>query len=85
MLLKTLFLILIFVSLYCINQAIINMKYNELHRILKKNGCYPLGKTQAGHPLWFSPKTGKEFTTSHHEAQEVATGTLRSIKRLAGI
>lgn len=66
-------MILIFISLQRINQAIANMKYNELHRILKKNGCYPQGKTQAGHPLWFSPKTGKEFITSHHEAQEVAT------------
>lgn len=62
-----------------------HMKYSELHRLLRKNGCYPTGETQAGHPLWFSPKTGKEFTTSHHEKQEVATGTLKSIKRMAGI
>lgn len=82
---KELFMILIFVSLQCLNQAIISMKYNELHRILKKNGCYSLGKSQAGHPLWYSPKTGKEFATSHHERQEVATGTLRNIKKLAGI
>lgn len=61
------------------------MKYNELHRLLRKNGCYPTGETQAGHPLWYSPKTGKEFATSHHERQEVATGTLKSIKRMAGI
>lgn len=61
------------------------MKYSELHRLLRKNGCYPTGETQSGHPLWYSPKTGKEFTTSHHEKQEVATGTLKSIKRMAGI
>ena len=61
------------------------MKYNELHRLLKKNGCYPMGKTQAGHPLWYSPKTGMNFTTSHHEKQEVATGTLKNIKKMAGI
>lgn len=61
------------------------MKYSELHRLLKKRGCYPTGETQAGHPLWYSPKTGKEFTTSHHESKEVANGTLKSIKRLAGI
>ena len=58
------------------------MKYNELHRILKKNGCYETGKTRAGHPVWYSPKTGMEFTTSHHGKEEVASGTLKSIKRM---
>lgn len=61
------------------------MKYSELHRILKQNGCYPLNKTQAGHPLWFSPKTGKKFQTSHHEKEEVAPGTLNKIKKMAGL
>ena len=61
------------------------MKYSELHRLLKKNGCYPTGETQAGHPLWYSPITGKEFTTSLHDKQEVAIGTLKSIMRLAGV
>ena len=61
------------------------MKYSELHRLLKKNGCYPTGATQAGHPLWYSQITGKEFTTSHHDKQEVAKGTLKNIKRLAGV
>ncbi|MBR6746497.1 MAG: type II toxin-antitoxin system HicA family toxin [Muribaculaceae bacterium] len=61
------------------------MKYSELHRLLRKNGCYPTGATQSGHPLWYSPKTGKEFTTSHHDTHEVAKGTLSSIKRMAGI
>lgn len=61
------------------------MKYSELHRKLRKAGCYPTGKTQAGHPEWFSPTTGIYFTTSHHESKEVATGTLRNIYKLAGI
>lgn len=61
------------------------MKYNELHRILKSKGCYPTGKTRSGHPIWFSPKTGMEFTTSHHGTEEVATGTLKNIKKMAGI
>lgn len=61
------------------------MKYNELHRILKKYGCYPTNGERAGHPIWYSPITQKEFTTSHHGSQEVASGTLRSIKKLAGI
>lgn len=62
-----------------------NMKYNELERKLKKAGCYPTGETQSGHPLWCSPKTGKRFRFSHHVKEEVATGTLKSILRAAGL
>jgi hypothetical protein len=43
------------------------------------------GQTQAGYPLWYSPITGNEFTTSHHDKQKVAKGTLKNIKRLAGV
>jgi len=45
----------------------------------------PPGETEAGHPLWINPKTGVRFPMSHHHSQEVATGTLRSIKRAAGL
>ncbi len=61
------------------------MKYSELHRKLKRAGCYPTGGSVNGHPEWFSPITNKHFGTSHHESQEVKTGTLRSILRDAGI
>lgn len=61
------------------------MKYKELHRILKEAGCYDTGKTMAGHPLWYSPITGKRFKTSHHGSHEVAVGTLRAILRDAGV
>lgn len=61
------------------------MKYKELERKLKANGCYPLGKQMSGHPLWFSPITQKEFRMSNHGSEEVATGTLRSILKIAGI
>ena len=27
------------------------MKYNELEKRIKKNGCYDTGEQQAGHPL----------------------------------
>lgn len=34
------------------------MKYNELHKLLREIGCYPMkGKQIAGHPAWFSPVT----------------------------
>lgn len=61
------------------------MKYNELHRLLRKHGCYPTGDENGGHPSWYSPTTGKTFPTSHHLSQEVAKGTLKSILKLAGV
>lgn len=61
------------------------MKYNELHRKLKKAGCYPTGEQIAGHPEWYSPITGKKFPTSNHGTREVPKGTLRSIEKDAGI
>lgn len=61
------------------------MKYNELHRKLRKYGCYPTGETLNGHPEWYSPITGRKFPTSHHESQEVKKGTLSAILRDAGI
>lgn len=61
------------------------MKYNELHRMLKKAGCYMTGNDIAGHPEWFSPKTGKYFPTSHHGSHEIAPKTLKNILRDAGL
>lgn len=61
------------------------MKYNELEKILANAGCYKTDKQRAGHPLWYSPITGKYFTTSNHGKLEVATGTLKSIKRDSGV
>lgn len=61
------------------------MKYNELERKVKKIGCYDTGKQMGGHPIWHSPKTGKDFKMSNHGSEEVATGTLRAIKRMAGL
>jgi len=61
------------------------MKYTELIKLLKKIGCFSTGDQQAGHPLWFSPKTGKTFQLSNHTSQEVAKGTLRKIMKDAGL
>lgn len=61
------------------------MKYSELHRKLRKAGCYPTGRTTSGHPKWYSPITQKTFPTSHHESQEVATKTLKNIERDSGV
>ncbi len=61
------------------------MKYNELEKKLKKFGCYDTGRQQNGHPLWYSPITNKVFQMSNHGSYEVATGTLKSILKAAGI
>lgn len=61
------------------------MKYNELHKMLTRAGCYLTGRQRAGHPEWYSPMTGRKFTTSNHGSQEVKKGTLRSILSDAGI
>lgn len=61
------------------------MKYNELHKMLRKAGCYDTGEMIAGHPKWYSPLTGRYFATSHHQSAEVARGTLNNIMIASGI
>lgn len=61
------------------------MKYSELERMLLRYGCFPTGNQKSGHPLWFSPITGRTFMTSNHKSQEVARGTLNKIVRDAGL
>jgi predicted RNA binding protein YcfA (HicA-like mRNA interferase family) len=59
------------------------MKYSELERKLAKGGCYEVGN--AGHPLWFSPVTGRTFPTGHHKNQEVKPKTLANIRKQSGV
>lgn len=61
------------------------MKYNELHRLLRKAGCYPTGRGHSRHPQWYSPLTGEHFLTSHHLSEEVRNGTLKAILKAAGV
>lgn len=39
----------------------------------------------SGHPLWYSPITDKMFKMSNHGSEEVATGTLKAILKMAGV
>lgn len=71
----------IFASIY----SHIIMKYNELEKKIKKAGCFDTGKQMSGHPIWHSPKTGKDFKMSNHGSEEVATGTLNAILKAAGL
>ncbi len=61
------------------------MKYSELEKILKKEGCYFFKNANNGHPVWISPKTGKKFRMSNHRKEEVNVKTLHSILKDAGL
>lgn len=59
------------------------MKYSELHRKLRRAGCFQIDTNR--HPWWFSPIIGNRFQTSHHESEEVAPGTKKAIERVSGV
>ena len=59
------------------------MKHSELMKLFSKNNI-PLAQHGKRHDLYFSPITGKKFPVPRH-AKEIATGTLKSIKKDAGL
>lgn len=60
------------------------MKYSELEKLLRQAGCSVVSEG-SNHTMWYSPKTGKKFPVGRHKSQEVKTGTLKSIKKAAGL
>lgn len=60
-----------------------DMKYNELERLLKREGCILVGNRD--HPIWYSPITNKSFATGHHGSEEVNPKTLHKILKAAGL
>ncbi len=60
------------------------MNYAELKKKLKAGGCYKLDEGKR-HERWYSPKTGETFSVGRHNGQEVASGTLSSIKKASGL
>ena len=60
------------------------MKYSELKKLLRKNGCYKRSEG-AKHESWFSDKTNKIFQVGRHDTQDVKKGTLNKILKDAGI
>jgi predicted RNA binding protein YcfA (HicA-like mRNA interferase family) len=61
------------------------MKYSELARLLRAINCYYTGRQANGHPLWYSPVTGKVFKMSNHLSMEVPAGTLHQIMKDSGL
>ena len=60
------------------------MKYSELKRLLKQNGCYKVGEN-GPHEKWFSPISNKTFPVGRHDGNEVPIGTLNAIVKQAGL
>ncbi|MDR0695085.1 MAG: type II toxin-antitoxin system HicA family toxin [Prevotellaceae bacterium] len=60
------------------------MKTSEATRKLAKAGCYFVEHGKE-HDCWYSPVTGKRFRLPRHASQELATGTKKSIEKLAGV
>ena len=60
------------------------MKVSEVKQMLRVNDCY-FYREGGRHEIWISRKTGKKFQVPRHNTQDVPPGTLKSIKRSAGI
>ena len=60
------------------------MRTGELKRILSKGGCYII-RHGGNHDIWYSPKTGKQFSVDRHDGKEIATGTANGILKDAGL
>lgn len=60
------------------------MRTSEFKKMLKDAGCYFVSHG-GRHDKWFSPITGNQFAVPMHDSQEIPTGTLRAIKKQAGI
>ncbi|MCI8601556.1 MAG: type II toxin-antitoxin system HicA family toxin [Oscillospiraceae bacterium] len=59
------------------------MKLSELLKLFSKNNIKFLQHGKR-HDIYYSPITGKKFPVPRH-AKEIAEGTLKSIKRDAGL
>lgn len=60
------------------------MKSAELIKLLKEYGCEFVRHGKGDHQIWYSPITGKKFVVPHPK-KETPLGTLKSIKKSAGI
>lgn len=60
------------------------MKYNELYKKLKKNGCSLLRHGKR-HDIWLNPVNGKIAELPRHGTEEVPPGTLKSIYQGLGL
>lgn len=59
------------------------MKFNELYRLLEKDGWY-IERTKRHH-IYSHPTKGGKIPVGKHGTQEVPKGTLNSIIKMAGL
>lgn len=60
------------------------MKYSELEAELSAAGCFVVRKG-GNHLIWYSPITDLKFPLGHHGSKEVPTGTMKKVRRQAGV
>ena len=60
------------------------IKYSELKKELRKAGCYQYSEG-GNHEMWYSPITGQRFPVGRHNTEDVRLGTLKSIRKAAGL
>lgn len=60
------------------------MHSRDLIKELKANGCVLIRQGKGSHQIWYSPKTGKTFPVAHPN-EDIKIGTLKSIKKSAGL
>jgi predicted RNA binding protein YcfA (HicA-like mRNA interferase family) len=60
------------------------MKYSEIERKLKREGCYSIDES-GRHPEWYSPITEVSFLLSHHKSEEAKSGTVHKISKASGV
>lgn len=60
------------------------MKYSELKRILKKDGWF-VARNGSRHDIYRHKDKEGEVIVGRHDSQEVASGTLNSILKQAGL
>ncbi|MCL2086424.1 MAG: type II toxin-antitoxin system HicA family toxin [Oscillospiraceae bacterium] len=60
------------------------MKYSELKKLLKKNGCCKISEGSK-HENWVGASRGRVFQVGRHDTEDVKKGTLNRILKDAGI
>ena len=60
------------------------MTSGDLIKELKSAGCKLERQGKGSHQIWYSPITGKKFVVPHPKSS-LPVGTLKSIKKAAGI
>jgi len=60
------------------------MKSSDLIKELKAAGCEPARQSKVSHFIWWSPDTGRNFPVPHPK-KDLSIGTVRSIRKQAGI